>query len=103
MFHCNLICAYCNAAQCDEKENLQALVFQLLVDFFSCIIADDHRMLVEPACGAALAPFYLGTIKKLQDEGKLGEVHTAVVIVCGGHCVTREVLEAWQKQTGATP
>lgn len=32
--------------------------------------ADDERVLVEMACGAALAAIYSGLIRRLQDEGK---------------------------------
>lgn len=54
--------------------------------------ADDHRILVEPACGAALAAAYE---RALPLEG-----HSPVVIVvCGGAGVTRELLEHWRQQT----
>lgn len=49
--------------------------------------ADDHRMLVEPACGAALAPVYGGT---LPAEGPV------VVVVCGGASASLEALQAWR-------
>ena len=39
--------------------------------------ADDHRLVVEPACGAALALFY-------QDAAVLNAFREIVVIVCGG-------------------
>lgn len=48
---------------------------------------DDHRMLVEPACGAALAPVYAGDV---EGEGPVA------VIVCGGAGATREALAGWQ-------
>jgi len=49
--------------------------------------ADDHRLLVEPACGAALAATCLG------DE-RLGE--RAVVIACGGANVSTEDVSSWR-------
>lgn len=53
--------------------------------------ADDHRMLVEPACGAALAIVY--------DQPKILErFNTVVVIVCGGSGVSLELLNEWKKQ-----
>ena len=61
---------------------------------------DDHRMLVEPACGAALAAIYSDIIKKLQTEGKLGAVKTAVLIVCGGNSINLDQLEHLQKVVG---
>ncbi len=53
--------------------------------------ADDHRVLVEPACGAALAAGY--------DRAQPIEGRSPVVfIVCGGAGVTRELLEQWKKK-----
>ena len=57
-------------------------------------------MLVEPACGAALAAIYSDIIKKLQTEGKLGAVKTAVLIVCGGNSINLDQLEHLQKVVG---
>lgn len=64
--------------------------------------ADDHRFLVEPACGAAITPFYVDLIEGLVSEGKLKAVKTAVVIVCGGHGVNYEMLQKWKKQVYET-
>jgi L-serine/L-threonine ammonia-lyase len=53
--------------------------------------ADDHRLLVEPACGAALSvPYNRAPI--INGRGPV------VVIVCGGAGVTRELLESWYEQ-----
>lgn len=52
---------------------------------------DDHRVLVEPACGAALALAYRG------DEALAGFANV-LVIVCGGATATVEQLGAWAKQ-----
>lgn len=52
---------------------------------------DDHRALVEPACGAALAAAY-------QRPDCLVEGASALVIVCGGAGVTLEQLAAWQAE-----
>jgi L-serine/L-threonine ammonia-lyase len=56
--------------------------------------ADDHRVVVEPACGAALAAVY-GCAKPL--EGR----EPVVIIVCGGAGVNRELLEKWDQQVSA--
>jgi L-serine/L-threonine ammonia-lyase len=53
--------------------------------------ADDHRVLVEPACGAALATVY-GAAEPLRDK------RPVVVIVCGGAGVTRSQLDQWAEQ-----
>jgi len=49
---------------------------------------DDHRLLVEPACGAALVPVY----ENLPD---ISSYQTIVCIVCGGSTVTAEQLRAY--------
>lgn len=53
--------------------------------------ADDHRVLVEPACGAALAAGYLRA-------PALAGHDPIVIIVCGGVGVTRELLQQWDEQ-----
>ncbi|GAB1603413.1 uncharacterized protein LOC115216536 [Argonauta hians] len=60
--------------------------------------ADDERFLVEPACGAALAAVYNDIIPKLQKQKKLGEIKSALVIVCGGKLVSLNALNEWKKQ-----
>lgn len=54
--------------------------------------ADDHRVLVEPACGAALSVAY-NRAAPLEGRGPV------VIIVCGGAGVTRELLEKWDRET----
>lgn len=48
---------------------------------------DDHRVVVEPACGASLAAAY--------DRAALGEARNVLVIVCGGVTATVAQLQAW--------
>lgn len=55
-------------------------------------------MLVEPACGAALAAVYSNIIPALQQEGRLGKVETVLAVVCGGGSVSLDMLQAWKKQ-----
>lgn len=52
--------------------------------------ADDHRVLVEPACGAALAPLY-------ENASILKEFSSVFVIVCGGVGVTLNQFASWKK------
>lgn len=52
----------------------------------------DHRVLVEPACGAALSTLYL-------DHEALAPYQDILVIVCGGNTMTLEQLVQWR----ATP
>lgn len=58
---------------------------------------DEQRMLVEPACGAALAAIYSNIIPQLQAQGKLpNHIDNIVIIVCGGSSVTMETLKGYQ-------
>lgn len=50
---------------------------------------DDHRTLVEPACGAALAPLYESQI----DTSKFDNV---LVVVCGGSTATNASLQGFK-------
>jgi L-serine/L-threonine ammonia-lyase len=52
---------------------------------------NDHRILVEPACGAALAAVYAGC-DFLKDKKTIG------VIVCGGAGITQAQLTQWQTE-----
>lgn len=54
------------------------------------LLAVKHRMLVEPACGAAIA-----ALKGISLEG------TIVVVVCGGNMTCPSLLQQWIQQTGA--
>jgi L-serine/L-threonine ammonia-lyase len=57
----------------------------------ACVhFADDHRVLVEPACGASLAAVY-GKARPL--EG----LRPIVIIVCGGAGVSLQLLDEWKK------
>ena len=49
---------------------------------------DDHRVLVEPACGASLALIY-------ENAPELESFDTLLVIVCGGVTATIRQLEKW--------
>ncbi|KAM3871388.1 serine dehydratase-like [Diretmus argenteus] len=54
---------------------------------------DEERVLVELACGAALAAIYSGVIRRLQDEGRLPvPLRPLLVIVCGGSSINIEQL-----------
>ena len=53
--------------------------------------ADDQRVLVEPACGAALSTGY-NRAPALENRGPV------VIIVCGGAGVTRQLMEKWNQE-----
>lgn len=59
--------------------------------------ADEHRVLVEPACGAALAPVYAAAEPVRAAAGAGGPV---LVVVCGGAGVTRDQLVKWERDLG---
>ncbi|KAK2837501.1 hypothetical protein Q5P01_014713 [Channa striata] len=60
---------------------------------------DDEKVLVEPACGAALAAVYSNIIRRLQDEGKLARcLGPVVIVVCGGNNISLEQLWTLKKQ-----
>lgn len=53
--------------------------------------ADDHRLLVEPACGAALAIAY-------EKDPILANYDKIVIIVCGGSGVSLSLLNEWKSK-----
>jgi L-serine/L-threonine ammonia-lyase len=53
----------------------------------------DHRVLVEPACGATLAALYSEKQRKILDDFK-----TPLVVVCGGATATHEQIADWHKK-----
>ncbi|NXH10209.1 SDSL protein, partial [Bucco capensis] len=75
----------------EDKEAVQAME-QFL---------DDERMLVEPACGAALALLYTGRLQRLQVEGQLRTpLASVVVVVCGGSSIQLAQLQTLKSQVG---
>lgn len=52
----------------------------------------DHRLLVEPACGAALAGVYLSRPEILRG------VESPLVIVCGGATATYAQIQTWRER-----
>lgn len=65
----------------------------------ACIqFAADHRILVEPACGAALAPLYSSRLRSKLLEEMSGTDKIIVVEVCGGSAVSLDLLEMWKQQ-----
>jgi len=57
---------------------------------------DDHRLLVEPACGVALALAY-------EDAPVLARFGCVFIIVCGGATMTAAQLGAWSAQLSDRP
>ncbi|KAK9452182.1 tryptophan synthase beta subunit-like PLP-dependent enzyme [Limtongia smithiae] len=62
-------------------------------------LLDQYRLLVEPACGAALAVcYYEEHISMLKRELELKSDDTIVIVVCGGSTVTLESLQKYKEQ-----
>ncbi|XP_043998078.1 serine dehydratase-like [Gambusia affinis] len=60
---------------------------------------DEERVLVEMACGAALAAVYSGLIPRLQAQGRLPTpLRPLLVIVCGGSSINMEQLISLQQK-----
>ncbi len=83
-------------------------VLQGAVDVQSCVVSDaeavdaclrfaaDQRVLVEPACGAALAAVY----GVAQRSKHLAAANRICVIACGGSAVSLELLDGWKRTFG---
>ncbi|CAN6607479.1 L-threo-3-hydroxyaspartate ammonia-lyase [Trichomonascus vanleenenianus] len=60
----------------------------------ACVrFANDHKLLIEAACGTALAPLYKGRLREILP--KLDENSTVVVVVCGGTSVSWDILKGY--------
>ncbi|WP_300526600.1 pyridoxal-phosphate dependent enzyme [Aminiphilus sp.] len=53
--------------------------------------ADDHRVLVEPACGASLSVLY-------DNAPVLEDARRVLVVVCGGTGVSLRILSDWERR-----
>lgn len=80
-------------SQCSELTVISELVTDQQALHAVETFLDEERVLVEMACGAALAAVYSGLIHRLQDEGRLPtQLGSLLVIVCGGSSVNMEQL-----------
>jgi L-serine/L-threonine ammonia-lyase len=74
-----------------QRQPVQSVVVTDSEAIDACVqFADEHRCLVEPACGASLALAY-------SRPESLAEAESVVIIVCGGIGVTLEKIERWRK------
>jgi L-serine/L-threonine ammonia-lyase len=73
-----------------QQHPIQSVVVSDAQAVSACLaFADDHRFLVEPACGASLALAY-------QQHPALKVAQTVVIVVCGGIGVSLARLRGWQ-------
>ena len=82
---------------CDQvvQWSKQHTIHSVLVSDHSAVLAcerflSDHRVLVEPACGASLALAY-------ENSHALAAFQTVLIVVCGGATATVDQLRAWAK------
>ncbi|XP_072164339.1 L-serine dehydratase/L-threonine deaminase-like [Diadema setosum] len=88
---------------CLELNSQHSIISHVVTDkaaVEACMqLLDDHRILVEPACGATLACVYSDVLGKLKAEGKLPQnLGPVVVIVCGGGSITLDRLLQYKAQ-----
>ena len=60
--------------------------------------AEEHRTLVEPACGAALAALSPQREAELLEMG----IKSAIVVVCGGSAVSIDLLQDYKRRAALT-
>jgi L-serine/L-threonine ammonia-lyase len=60
-------------------------------------LADDERLLVEPACGVNAALCYIGKLPEALGRPVTPDMKV-VVVVCGGSNVTLEQLAQWRAE-----
>lgn len=91
------VCA--KAFEFGQRPNVRSVVLQDAEAAMGCWrLADDERIMVEPACGVSLAVCYDGRLKKLVPG--LKKDSKVVVVVCGGSNVTLEMLMGYRKKFG---
>ncbi|CAF9924310.1 catabolic L-serine/threonine dehydratase [Imshaugia aleurites] len=82
-----------------QRKNVRSVVLEDREAVMGCWrLADDERLLVEPACGINVALCYDGRLKKLLPE--LTAESKVVIVVCGGAGVTLEMLIEWREKFG---
>lgn len=85
------------AFELGQKKNVRSVVLSDAEAAMGCWrLADDERMIVEPACGVSVAVCYDGRLKKLLPH--LTEESKVVVVVCGGSNITLERLCQFRTQ-----
>ena len=87
------------AFQYAQRENVRSVVLEDREAVMGCWrLADDERLLVEPACGVNVALCYDGRLKKFLPD--LTPESKVVIILCGGATVTLETLIEWRDKYG---
>ncbi|KAJ9459794.1 L-serine dehydratase [Diplonema papillatum] len=95
---CTSMGALCVTPAALQRAQAHGLVTPVVVsdrDAVDAVVkfANDHRMLVEPACGAALSVIYSDV-----HRAALQKYKKVVVIVCGGNACTLDLINGWREQ-----
>ena len=91
------VCA--KAFELAQRSNVRSVVLKDAEAAMGCWrLADDERMLVEPACGVNVAVCYGDRLRELV-EG-LGRESKVVIVVCGGSNVSLKMLWGWRERFG---
>jgi L-serine/L-threonine ammonia-lyase len=78
------------AFEWSKQHPVQSVVVTDSVAIDACVrFADDHKCIVEPACGASLSVAY-------RRQAILEEADRVVIVVCGGIAVDLEQLQTWR-------
>lgn len=87
------VCA--NAFELTQSQDIRSVVVSDLEAVDGCLqFLHDHRVLVEPACGATLAALY-------RQDAALADFQSPLVIVCGGSTATLKQLQEWRETLAA--
>lgn len=87
------------AFEASKKNTVKSVVLSDAEAAMGCWrLADDERVMVEPACGVSLAVCYDCRLKKLLPG--LGKNSKVVIVVCGGSNVTVDMLMCWKEKYG---
>ena len=87
------------AFEMGKRDNVRSVVLRDAEAAMGCWrLADDERMLVEPACGVSVAVCYDGRLRKLL-PGLTRESKVAIV-VCGGSNITLDMLMRYREKYG---
>ena len=78
------------------------------LEYYQCIFdhlmtlrfADDHRMLVEIACGSVLASVYSGLLGKVLQEKGVAQGAPVIAVICGGNIVNTSLVTQWRQELG---
>lgn len=81
-----------------QRPNVRSCVLSDAEAVMGCIrLADDERLLVEPACGVSAALCYNGKLEEVLGHPVTPDMKI-IVIVCGGSNVTLEQLAEWREE-----